>query len=68
MVGNIGCSFPNRECSVFFEYLIVKAKHYDLINTNGDLLTHPNVTENIIVEEQIIYVVSMSLYITNILV
>ena len=51
-VGDIGCSFPNRKCGVFFEYPIVKDKRYNSIDFNWDeLLTHPNVTEDMSVED-----------------
>lgn len=33
-IGDIGCSSPNRECGVWFEYPIVKTVLYNSIEHN----------------------------------
>ena len=43
-IGDVGCSSPNRECGVWFEYPIVKTDNYNSIDYNWDeILTNPKI-------------------------
>ena len=37
-IGDVGCSSPNRECGVWFEYPIVKTDNYNSIDYKGFLI------------------------------